>query len=230
MTEITGATAEQEAMLREILAGLPGDHLDRIAVEMPAAEWGAASGDVALRVDYPEAVRGRGNWEGGLVVGAFHDLSEERGLPRVVALLSPQVGVGLDRMRRPGLHPSHERDSVVLEAIIRRAAGIELEKLEILKPYGYAAATRIRPAEPHGFLRHRLTFFLHGTTHHMGLWDGLYLEVVDAGAEPIYFTGVSRGIGGGTYVRPDFACCVRQRGPRLAHPAPPCPVFGDPAA
>ena len=231
MVEIEGASSEQRELLRNILDGMPGCRLERVIVAGAEPPYRRRPRDVVARVDYPRD-RVRAHWEGMLVAGAFRDLSAAHGLPAVAVFAEPDAAraIGGDGVAiRLDLEPPHERDGVVLDALVRAAAGEELADLPVLMPYCYAAATRLRPKEPHGFLRYVLESYLQGTGHYTRLWEGSYVEVVDDGDDPIWSTGYSNRMSSGSArTRPDFACCDPFPRRSLFSPnPPPCPVFGE---
>ena len=90
MAEIDGATAEQRALLEELLAGMPSTQLEAFRIEpWDPMDWdelsslGIARGDprfakptgVALIVTRPVDVDVRGEWENELLAIAFRDRS-----------------------------------------------------------------------------------------------------------------------------------------------------------
>lgn len=88
------------------------------------------------------------------------------------------------------------------------AAADELEDLQIVQPYGYGAAVKLRPKEPHAFLRYIVDRYLHGSGHYASLWEGSLVEIVDDEEQPIWFTAYSHRLSSGSGgTRPDFRCC-----------------------
>ncbi|MDQ5821909.1 MAG: hypothetical protein M3540_10745 [Actinomycetota bacterium] len=126
-----------------------------------------------------------------------------------------------------------DRDGVVLRALVEAAAGEELEELEILRPYGFAAAVTLRVPEPHLFIRLVLKQFLEQSSHYSGLWDGSFVEVRDGKNDPAWISAyAARTTSGAGSVRPDVECCAdaalhRSHSISWEGP-PPCPVFDQP--
>jgi len=83
-TQVSGGTPQQQALLREVLAGLPRSQLSDLSItpsedfEPQDASWVVL--DVAASTSAEDV---RGFWQALLVAGLFRDESEVRGLPYV---------------------------------------------------------------------------------------------------------------------------------------------------
>jgi hypothetical protein len=238
MATIEGATPAQANLLREILDGLGGrvqhvhvrDHepefeeLIDLGAEIPTGPYGL---ELSLQTIDDST---QSWWEGQLLAGAARARFQQDGLGRVNSVSRPNGGSTVDHTRPLPLDPPAERDGVVLRALVEAAGGQELDQLEILRPYGFAAAATLRVLEPHSFIRLALKGFLEQSSHYSGLWDGSYAEVRDEADAPAWISAYAgRTTSGAGSVRPDVECCAEatfasRRGMDWEGP-PPCPVF-----
>ena len=232
-TDIVGATAAQEQLLREILAGEAPTPIERVAISPADPDWGATDPDaVTIRVDYAVREEVRGLWEASLLAAVFASKSRDAGLPQVAALETttsskPLLGdVGPIRGRRPVT-----RDQLASAISTAAKTGkAELVDMRITKPDHLAAAVTLRVQDPASFLKHRLRRFLESVPSPARTeYDGLYICVVDAKdshAWSLGRTATPSQWGGASSVRPDLEGCdplVQIGTPLFAKPPPPCP-------
>lgn len=172
MAEIDGATAEQPALLEELLAGMPSTRLEAFRIEpWDPMDWdklaslGIASRDprfaeptgVALVVTRPVDVGVRGECENELLALAFRDRSANAGLPSVLAAGHPHARGSLEWSQSKT--PLRDGDPLRIEAALREAvdaADARVALFEILRVAGHALAATIEVDEPHSFVRYRL--------------------------------------------------------------------------
>ena len=232
---IEGASADQDALLREIAGGLGNTRIehvrlepfDRIAWEDHEEFGTAPSPDeielnrgVAVVLASPERPDLRTSWEFTLLGRAFCELSAQLGLTRVVWVQDGQSGsaVGV-----PDVEPPETPARDAIEVTVQVAAGLTgalLDRLEILEPLGPAPVMTLAVAEPHAFLRHGLAAFVELSGHGDGRYFGSFVRVLDGELEPVWEAGHYRygGMSGG---RADVACCAPRGWGMIDDPGPP---------
>ena len=230
----------QQKVVREVLAGIGAGAFSEVEIQKPEPAWGPSPADsVALVVSRDESDLRR-QWLGWLLAHAFADRSHELGLPPVSYLAAR---LGGDRVDAENLGPTTKApermtlaDAQGTAERARRAAvlnGADIDRLEILKPSGYAFLVELRiKGSPAKFLRDGLSDVLNalgGPMPSEGPYAGDYALVVDRdgkrvweGAEAYYGDGAIQ-IGGAD--RWELQDC----GPYVLHgPAdkrpPRCPV------
>ena len=172
----------------------------------------------------------RSRWEGQLLAGAARTRFEGERLGSISWVSHPDGGSTVAQARALALDPPTDRDGVVLRALVEATAREELEELEILRPYGFAAAMTLRVPDAHSFIRLVLKQFLERSSRYSGLWDGSLVEVRDGEDDPAWISAyTARTTAGAGWVRPDVECCddatfARSRSIAWEGP-PPCPVF-----
>jgi hypothetical protein len=236
---IEGASRDQEALLREILAGLGGSAIEHVRLEPfdrigweeyeefgiePSPEEIERNQGAAVVLEKPEEPDLRARWEHTLLGKAFCELSEQLGLPRVVWIQDADAGsaVGVSDVEVPEA-PSRDEIEVAVQGAAARTGAI-VDRLEILEPMGPAPAVRLAVAEPHAFLRHGLGGFLELMGHGDGRYFGSFVQVSDGELDSVWESGHHR-YGGMSRVRPDVECCDPYYRGTLDSPSPPrCPV------
>jgi hypothetical protein len=242
MAEIEGATAEQRALLEELLAEMPGTQLEAFRLEpWDPVDWdelaslGIARGDprharptgVALVATRPVHVDTRGEWELELLGLAFRD--------RAANLALPPVLCAGHRDARAALQWEHSKARLPAEELARveehfrqavEAADARVGSVEIFRVGGHALAATIDVDEPHSFVRYRLRPLFQALTAVFEPLAGDYVEVRDHEPERVYVrachgNGCIRG------ARPDLACCDPfYRTGMMGPPRPLCPILG----
>jgi hypothetical protein len=226
-TRVVGGSDAQRALIREILAGMEETHIERIEIGEPEPAWKPFEpGDVAVTVAVRPNSGLLGGWAAVVVAGAFRDRSVREGLPSVVVLNTAGGGGRLD----PGgtsKPRSVERGAVAAQ--IRRAAanaGTVPAELVVLEPYGIAYAMTLRVDDPARFMKERLPSLIEATDPFRDLYDGRYVEVVDATGDPIFRAGHATRLSlGGHWARADLAGCnpiIHSR--PWDYDPPPCPA------
>lgn len=233
--EIVGATAKQETILREILAGLGRDTRIRSVHVKPAGkDWDSIPDSVAVDPHLAPGEAVRGQWEAYLLANAFADRSRTTQLQRVTALFINGEG---DSSLDTG-DPIEPRDPVSADALSQEVVSAakksraELVELELLHPNNYAVSIKLQVDDPAAFLDERAPEFLSTVqTPDVARYDGLYVEVVDAEGKLAWSHSLAvsedgAGISWG-YSRPELAGCdpiPRFGGPPTRPPRPPCPA------
>jgi len=226
-TRITGATPKQEAVLREILAGLAPTAITTVRV-VPAGEWAPDDPSaVALRVDYSDgADANRAEWDVVLLAKAFAVRSKSLHLPAVAAHETKDGGSGLGSLSGAGRERvTAEELEASVEAAAKRS-GADLVDLKLLKPNGLAFAVTLRTEEPAEFLKHRLRPFLEEVpVPSDAALDGRYVRVVDEKGRGVWSWGLWP-FGGSRWTRPDLEGCspIVPLGTLLDWSPPPCPA------
>jgi len=242
MAEIDGATAEQRALLEDLLAGMPSTRLEAFRIEpWDPMDWdelaslGIARGDprfaqptgVALVVTRPVDVGVRGAWESQLLALAFRDRSANAGLPSVLAA-GHRHGRGSLEWSQSKV-PLRDGDPLRIETALREAvdaADARVSSFAILRVAGHALAATIEVDEPHSFVRYRFRPLLQALAPAVEPLTGHYLEVRDREPEPVYVRACfANGCTSGA--RGDLACCNPfYRKTVMGPPRPLCPILG----
>lgn len=197
---VSGGTLDQQALLRQILSGMPENSIADVTIA-PKQYMGTAGVGLeftALPGDLP-----RSEWEEMLVAGAFRALSAERGLTPVVGL-PPQYS---------DYSPSTETPADV-ETTIRQAAsaaGADVVQLQVYQVYGVEPAVILQVDDPAAFLENDLPGFLdaiHTTHDYSHSYGAVYIEVIDKTGAFVWCWGSNSiapsGLEG---ARPDLAGC-----------------------
>ncbi|MFN2466585.1 MAG: hypothetical protein ABR521_00415 [Gaiellaceae bacterium] len=249
MPTIEGATHEQHALLREILARIettgirlirigPRDNKDwdelrSLGIEKPPNY--APPNYVEIVVTYSRSADPEMRWKAELLAHAFHAGSEQRGLPRVIWFSEPPEGSTLSSWGGPEHEEEAESHAAKLlsEAELdefvqaaRRAAeasGAELERLEVRRPHDHALLLVLHTDDAHEFLQRRLAPLAEKLEVLTENTAGYYLELRDADGSAWYrartITLHSSGGSGGP--RQDLRCVDPFFHGTLSVPEPP---------
>jgi hypothetical protein len=207
MTRIVGGSPEQQNVLREVLAGIGVGDFTEVEIQKPEPVWGPSSADSVALVVPRRANDLREEWLSWIVGQAFAQRSHELGLPPVRYLASDPGGVDAEDLSGFGV----SQDSVgITPAKARRAAeaarraaelnGAEVERIEILRPYGYAFHIELRvKGDAARFLQYGLARVLEsigGPYPEGGSYVGDYTLVVDGNGERLW-EGAEAALGDG---------------------------------
>lgn len=168
MVEISAASAAQEAVLRDVLAGLPATAIEALAVEpydglefprepgsppwTPTPTERDALQGVALRLVAPGRDCTRAVWEVDLVAGAFRARSAATGPDKVLFVSNSSGGHGLGQA---GCRPAESDEPIDLAALRATAATVgEVERLDVGECDGPVVTLVLRVEEPHRFIRY----------------------------------------------------------------------------
>ncbi|MGH3045393.1 MAG: hypothetical protein ACRDNC_00065 [Gaiellaceae bacterium] len=235
-TKIVGGAPEQQAALREILAGIGPTGIERIEVGKPEpGREPVGEDDVAVSFALEGGPKNlRGEWEAWLVAGVFRDVSDTAGFPAVLVVDTNGDAVRLDRRvpaEPPPPPPATPEAAQELAERVRRAAaesGAELVDLSILEPAGLAFAVTLKTNDPAKFLKEELDPFLELFDDRIDRYEGAYIRVIDEAGEMVWHAAnasrMTRGSHGVT--RPELRGCD----PISIFPAepedvsPPCPA------
>jgi hypothetical protein len=234
-TKIVGATPKQEAVLREILAGLGKTVIKEIRVAPPRKPWTPFKPDsVVVRLETAKSgAKERAGWEAALVAEAFEARSRAMHLQPVAGYQTATGGIALDGPNEP---EPDDRTPITREeiesGIVSGAseAGAEIVTLRIVEPRHLAAAVTLRVHDPASFLKHRLHTFLEAVPSPSNRqYDGLYVLVTDLDGKYVWVSAGTVGdtVSGGTEgARPDLEGCYPNPwyGSATGKEPPPCPV------
>jgi hypothetical protein len=234
-TRIVGATAKQETVLREILAGLAPTIIEEVRIS-PARkpEWTPFKpNSVVVSVKYSNSPENeRGEWEAALLSEAFATRSRLLRLQPVAAYQTSTGGVALDGPREPKPDTrtpigSEELSKTLTEAA--RASGAEIVDLRVLKPMNPAAAMTLRVQAPAFYLKHRLRKLMGSVPGSDRQYDGLYVRIVDSQGRFVWISAQTNGdsiSGGAVGARKDLQGCdpTPMFGSPMGKEPPPCPV------
>ncbi|MBA3330097.1 MAG: hypothetical protein H0T39_04340 [Actinobacteria bacterium] len=233
---VTGGSPAERKLLGAIVTAVGPRGTERIRIGWNDVEFGTyGAGELALTVT-PErdgdAQSQRSRWERWLIAGAFRDRMADLGLP-------PDGGPQPRRRRRllePGVHPVRQPGPADAERQlalrIERAvasSGATLEHIRVLRPYGVAAAIRLRAYDPARFMATRLRTLLRELRLNPGASTvGLYVELADARGEIAWRLGSALRYGAGSvWTRRDLVGCNPVVGSQaVGVKVPPCPFPG----
>jgi hypothetical protein len=237
-TPIVGGSVEQQAALREILAGLGPTSIQRIEIQEPGPGWEPFDEDDVV---VAFATKGgsenlRGEWEAWLVGGIFRDASDTAGLPDVLVVDTNGDAVRLGRRVAAEPPPPPDATPEAAQALAESGeravaeSGAELVDFAILKPAGLAFAITLKTDEPAKFLNEQVEPFLKLSDDRLQREEGAYVRVVDESGEIIWqaasasrMTRWSHGV-----TRPELRGCdpipIFPLGPEDV--PPPCPAEG----
>jgi hypothetical protein len=219
-TEVTGGTARQQTLLREIVAGMQPTVIETVEIT-------GSGNDVALHFTAPPGRWSPAFWQEGLVAGAFRDRSNAAGGNLSVSIFGGDAdGATLDR-HGPAtpLPPAQPGDAAAAKQLFETAAaksGVSFDGVTVYRPDGIAVEATLESDDPASFLEHRMPTFLDALGDHSNL-DGTYISLVDGRGKTVWETSSNDRISEGSVgSRPDLTGCspVANWGPT----PPPCPV------
>jgi hypothetical protein len=230
---IVGATPKQEALVRDILAGMEPTLIDEVRIAPAHSPWTPYKpNSVIVSVHYADSPeKERGGWEATLLAQAFATRSRLTGLQPVAGYESGADGAALDGPEEPEPDARRPIDQAELTEALSdaaRSSGAEVLEVRIVKPMNLAAALTLRVEKPAFYLKHRLEGFLRSQPSGVRV-DGLYIRIVDQEDRFVWFSASTDGeaIGSSTAgARKDLRGCDPT--PRFGSPGdpepPPCPV------
>jgi hypothetical protein len=185
----------QQKVLREVLAGIGPSEFAEIEIKRPEPAWGPSPADsVALVVPHDENDLPR-EWLSWLIAHAFAQRSHDLGLPPVSYLAPRAGGVDAENLGPTIQGPARVTLADALDAAqkARQAAirsGAEVDRLEILRPNGYAFRLHLRvEGDQARFLRDGLGTVLGslgGPQPDDGPYAGDYALVVDGSGKRVW--------------------------------------------
>jgi hypothetical protein len=232
-TKIVGATPKQEALLREILAGLAPTLIDEVRIAPARPPWTPYKPDsviVSVRyADSPE--KERGEWEALLLAQAFATRSRLTGLQPVAGYKTASDGAALDGPEEP--EPDTRRpidENELIEALSNAAlsSGAKILDVRTVKPMNLAAVLILQVDAPASYLKHQLEGLMRSLPSGVR-YDGLYIRIVDREGRFVWLSASTDGESistGAAWARKDLRGCdptPRFGGPDDPEP-PPCPV------
>lgn len=219
-TDISGGTREQQALLREILAGFSQSQLSQISFVSPPEDFEPQDAtwlqfDVSAS-DQPNSVRGF--WQALMVAGAFRDESAVRRLPYVagktITVRAPDGTVldeGSSLIEQPLGHNVTPASDASLRTMLQSAATrakVRVRGISFAHPLGRPGAeVTVTTTDANAFIRNRQTKLrdLLGALYDPARpqADGVYLEVLDSAGQVVTSSGYSVRTGEGVgYTRP----------------------------
>jgi hypothetical protein len=221
LPKIVGASPKQEAVLREILAGIGRTRVETVEVARAAENMPGPADAVQLKMRVPRDDR-IANWHMELIANAFGARSRELGLPPVVFVSGDSGGEALV----PDPNAATGRELTLAEAReiavrIREAAArhdAKVRRLQLIRPRRFAFVLELQTDDPAEFL---LTGFedVVRPLDELGTsgYDGRSVEVIDREGKFVL------GSGGWFSVRRDLEACAPVLSGFDTHP-PPCPA------
>jgi hypothetical protein len=191
-----GGTSGQQALLREIVRGVPRSHIEDVTFVAPPEDFGPRDATwVSFDVSASDPVaNARGFWQALLVVGLFRDESAKHGLPLVLGktiVVHAADGTvrdeGSSLIDQPLEHPIQSTPEAQLRTAVRAAAGragVVLGQLTFARPLGRLGVEMlVKTSNPAEFVRDRpmkLGQLVGALTRpEQPRTEGVYLEVRD---------------------------------------------------
>jgi hypothetical protein len=220
---LSGASAPQKALMREILAGMGRTLITRISITPPPkslGDWPRAA--TYVNVIAGGGPKGAGEWQSWLFKGAFGDFSLKRHLPpmfRFIPLAAPP--------------PATAAGATALAASVRQAvsdtagkSGVQVASLQILRPDGLAVALVLQVSDPASYMKNELLSLLQRVRGGKPELDGTYLALEDSSGSVVWNAYQSARMGSGSdFARSDLAGCnpIIHFGPD-GYSLPSCPA------
>jgi hypothetical protein len=231
---IVGATPKQEALLREILAGLAPTLIDEVRVAPAGHPWTPYKpNSVIVSVRYADSpLKELGRWESELLAYAFATRSRLTGLQPVAGYEVASDGAALDGPEEPEPDTRRPIDRAELTEALTEAArsnGAEVLNVRIVEPMNLAAVLMVQVEAPASFLKHRLDAFTRSLPSDDVRVDGFYIRIVDRQGRFVWFSRSASGDAVSSWTsgaRKDLRGCdptPRFGGPPDP-PPPPCPA------
>lgn len=205
LTEVSGGTAGQQALLHEIVTAMQPTVIEKIEIT-------DSGGEAALRFSAPSGRLSPALWQEGVIAGAFRDRLNASGDKSNVLIFGGDAnGVPLDN-HGPAtpLPPAQPGDAAAAKQLFENAAaktGVSFDDLVIHQPDGIAVVATFKSDDPASFLVHQMPTFLGALGDHSNL-DGTYISLVDGSGQPAWETSWNGRISEGSVgSRPDLAGC-----------------------
>jgi hypothetical protein len=220
---LDGGNPDQQALLREILRGIPRSQIKDVALTSPPEEFEPANAAwIAFDVvasDQAETVRGF--WQALLIAGLFRDESASRGLPfvagKTITVRGPDGSVrdeGQSLIDQPTSHAVLSTPEAQVSKLIASGAAsarVAVARVSFGHPLGRVGVeAMVTTAEPTRFVRDRqlrLGELLAGFLKpNQPVADGVYVEVRDRAGKLVTTSAYSVRTGEGVgFTDPSFA-------------------------
>jgi hypothetical protein len=218
-TDISGGTAAEQALLRQVVTGMQPTVIEKIEIT-------GTGHDVALHFTAPPDRWSRAFWQDDLVAASFRDRANAAGDDLTVSIFDREAdGSSLNQGPATPLPSAKRGDALTAKRLFEKAAtksGVSLDALTIYHPDGIAVAATFKSDDPASFLMHQMPGFLAALGDHSNL-DGTYISLVDDSGQTVWETSSDDRISEGSVGSlPGLAGCspVSNWGPT----PPPCPV------
>ncbi|MDQ3823307.1 MAG: hypothetical protein M3321_08710 [Actinomycetota bacterium] len=168
LAAVSGGTPEQEALLRDVLRGIPRSQLRTVAIVNPPEEFEPADATwLEFGVAADDSVENvRGFWQALLVAGIFRDESAKRGLPFVAGktiTVVAQDGTVRDEaasvIDQPLTHEIEAVSDARMHDLVRAGAaraGVLGPEVAFTRPFGRTGVEIVvRTPDAPGFIRSR---------------------------------------------------------------------------
>lgn len=221
LTEISGGTASERALLRQVVAGMQPTVIEQIEIT-------GSGNDVALHFTAPPGRWSPAFWQEGLVAGAFRDRANAAGDSLEVSIFGGDAnGATLNQhgpaTPLPSAEPGDAAAARRLFEDVAAKSGVSPDELTIYQPDGVAVAATFKSDDPAAFLVHQMRPFLDALGDHSNL-DGTYISLVDGSGQTVWETSWNGRISSGSVgSRPDLAGCSPVSN-FSGFTTPPCPA------
>ncbi|HEX6699621.1 MAG TPA: hypothetical protein VF101_02730 [Gaiellaceae bacterium] len=220
---LDGGNPEQQALLREILRGIPRSQIKEVALTTPPEDFEPADAAwIAFEVaasDQAETVRGF--WQALVVAGLFRDESASRGLPfvagKTITVRAPDGSVldeGQSLIDQPTSHAVPSTPEAQVSKLIANgsaSARVAVARVSFGHPLGQVGVeATVTTAEPSAFVGERqlrLGQLLAGCLKpDQAVAEGFYIEVRDRSGKLVTTSAYSVRTGEGVgFTDPSYA-------------------------
>ena len=221
LTAVSGGTASERALLRQVVAGMQPTVVEKIEIT-------GGRNDVALHFTVPPDRWNLAIWQETLVAGAFRDRANAAGDDLTISIFGGDAnGASLnDHGPATPLPAAKPGDAAAARRLFEDAAaknGVSPDELTIYRPDGIAVAATFESDDPASFLVHQMRPFLDALGDHSNL-DGTYISLVDGSGQTVWETSSNDRISEGSVgSRRDLAGCSPVSN-WSGFATPPCPV------
>jgi hypothetical protein len=227
---ITGATAKERALMRQVVAGVQPTAIDSIRFLKPPRAWkpipkhsvlldlgASADSDYSLTI-----------WQAWLVVGAYRDRAAKAHLRRVAFYSLARMQGEAGRLARPRRLPPAAKPGQAAAAASLLRAGAEASgataDVTVLTPLGIAPKVTLRFSDPVHYLKDHFDAFV-AALRKVGRTDGVHLEGLDENGGKVFEYGSSDRAGSvEIWVRPGLETCNAFFDHSWPTNPPPCPA------
>jgi hypothetical protein len=192
---ISGATAKERALMRQVVAGVQPTAIDSVRFRKPPRAWKPIpKHSVLLDLGASKPGDSLTIWQAWLVVGAYRDRAAKAHLRRVAFYSLARLQGEEGRLGRPRKLGRVATPAQVAAAISLLRAGAEASgataDVSVLTPLGIAPMVTLRFSDPAHYLKDRFDSFV-SALRKLGPTDGVHLEGIDENGGVVFEYGSS---------------------------------------
>jgi hypothetical protein len=230
---ISGATAKERALMRQVVARVQPTAIDSIRFLKPRKWKPIPKHSVLLDLGSSSSAAPADAltvWQAWLIIGVYRDRAAKAHLRRVAFYSLARIGQDESRLgRSPQPPPPRAKpgQAAAIEAVLREgavASGAAVDEVKVLTPLGVAPRVTLRFADPAQYLKNHFDTFV-SALHKIGRTEGVYLSGVDTDGNPVFrFGSARRADSVEIWVRPGLETCNAFFDHSFPTNPPPCPA------